>query len=60
MSLVLTAVMIDFVAHDATQFAAKAGLIAIAKINMTDIERIYLSIGKLYHSIILSTRFYLG
>jgi hypothetical protein len=52
--------MIDFVAHDATQFAAKAGLVAIAKINMTDIERIYLSIVKLYHSIILSTRYYLG
>jgi hypothetical protein len=52
--------MIDFVAHDATQFAAKAGPVAIAKINMTAIERIYRSIGKLYHSIILSTRCSLG
>lgn len=52
--------MIDLAAHDATQLAAKAGLVAIAKINITEIERIYLSIGKLYHSIILSTRYSLG
>jgi hypothetical protein len=52
--------MIDLVAHDATQFAAKAGLVAIAKINMNDIERIYLTMVKLYHSTILSTRYSLG
>jgi hypothetical protein len=48
--------MIDLVAQDVAQFAANAGLVAIAKINMTDIERMYLSINKLYHSILVSTR----
>lgn len=49
-------VMIDLVAQDVTQFAANAGLVAIAKINITEIERMYLSIEELYHSTIVSTR----
>jgi hypothetical protein len=47
--------MIDLVAQVVAQFAANAGLVAIAKINMNDIERMYLSIFELYHSIIVST-----
>lgn len=51
--------MIDLVAQDMTQFAANAGLVAIAKININDTERICLCMFKLYHSIIVSTRHYL-
>jgi len=48
--------MIDLVAQDVTQFAANAGLEEIAKINITDIERMYLSMSELYHSTIVFTR----
>lgn len=49
--------MIDLVAHDATQFAAKAGLVAIAKINIAEIKRKCLNMYKPYHSKIYSTRY---
>jgi hypothetical protein len=39
--------MIDLVAQEVTQFAANAGLVAIAKINITEIERKNLYISKL-------------
>ena len=55
-SPVLIDVMIDLVAQDVTQFAANAGLEEIAKINITDIERMYLSMSELYHSTIVFTR----
>jgi hypothetical protein len=48
--------MIDLVAQDVAHLTANAGLEAIAKINNTDIVRMYLSIDKLYHSTKVFTR----
>jgi hypothetical protein len=37
--------MTDCDAHKATQFAANAGLVAMASINITEIKRMYLNIN---------------
>ncbi len=55
-SSAFTVVMIDLVAQDVAQAAANAGLAAMTKININDTDRIYLSIGKLYHLKVVSAR----
>jgi hypothetical protein len=49
-------VMIDLVAQVVAHLTANAGLVAIAKINKTDIERMYLNMNELYHSTKVFTR----
>jgi hypothetical protein len=47
MSSLWSELMTDCDAHKVTQFAANAGLVAMASINVTEIKRMYLNINSL-------------